>query len=488
MSVPTWSGDEHTLGTFRNRVLWVRLLLVAGVTTGLVGAFGMGHTVGQRDSRPERDAPARSPLSLELTTAKLDAATPALGGPEGTLVWSDCDDDDGPTAALTQAEERALEAESRARCARIQAAQEAQEVKSQAVYAQLESAKLSLNFDETPIGEVFDFLRDVTKLNYVVTSQARDLIEDESIKVSLRLEDISLSNSIKLILAAHEELRFRVRRGVVLIETSETEPELELAAYAVEDIVSGRLQGKGGVSLSPDSLVELIEEELTAHLLSFEGSLEYTAGMEGQKGTLIARRAPSEHVKIRELLSYLRDLKRTTPSEPKWIAHYRSALKSRRVTLDFQETPLSDVINFIQDITGLNLTIASDVDSDQIEVTIRLREVLLEEALGLILEQSELAHSFVNETLLIHDVCDSSHASYNFEVVDVRDLSSWMEPDQIQELVEKSIGEEFWDEPSSIQVHRGQLLVRQTQAQHEKIREFLAKLRCSRAQSATKTK
>lgn len=481
MSVPTWSGDEHTLGTFRFRVLWFRVLLLAGVGASLAGAYGAGHSVGRQEQRP---AAKRSPLSVEVTTAKLDAATPATDS--GVLDWDDCIDfEDGPSKALTQAEERALLDEARARCERDLAQREAARAKDAPVLAKLESQTISLNFDQTPFNEALDFLRDLTRLNFVVSVDARDLIEEESVEVSLRLKDISLINAVKLILAAHEELTFRVKEGVIWIETTDAEPELTLEAYAVEDIVSGRLQGKGGASLDADALVELIE---TLHE-SDHGSLEYTSGEEGQKGTLLVRRSEAEQAQIRKLLSYLRTLElEATPSEPKWIAHYRAALAKRSVTLNFVETPLSDVVDFLQDITGLNLTIASGVDSDQIEVTIRLREVRLEDALAILLEQTDLSRSYVNETLLIHDPCDLSHARYTLEILDVRDLTTWLDADSLVELVLNGVGEDAWDDPASVEVHRGQLILRQTAAQREQVREVLAKLRYSRAQSATKTK
>ena len=287
---------------------------------------------------------------------------------------------------------------------------------------------------------------------------------------------------MKLILAAHDELTYRVRGGVIMIQTRDeaSAAELELQAYAVEDIVSGVLQGKGGASFEPDALIELLEESLDEGV----GSLEYTAGPEGEKGTLLVRRSPREQVKVQEFLTYLRTLKRKALAQPKWIRDYQQLLANRLVTLNFVETPLEEVISFLQDISGLNLTISSGVDSEELTVSLRLREVPLQDALRVILEQTHLAQSFVNQTILIHDPSDAGlHADYTLVIRDVRDLCTWLEGDMVQELVQNGTGEEFWDNPASLHVHRGQLIVRQTQAQHDSVDELLAKLRASRAQS-----
>lgn len=58
-------------------------------------------------------------------------------------------------------------------------------------------------------------------------------------------------------------------------------------------------------------------------------------------------------------------------------------LDERKLTLNFQETPLADVIAFLQDITGLNIVTAVGVDSEA-PVSLRLKDVSLRAALDLI--------------------------------------------------------------------------------------------------------
>ncbi len=51
-----------------------------------------------------------------------------------------------------------------------------------------------------------------------------------------------------------------------------------------------------------------------------------------------------------------------------------------------------------------------------------------------------------------------------------------LDPDKLTELLVNAVGEERWDEPCSIEVHRGSLLVRQTAIGHERLARALAAL------------
>ncbi|MBL4847285.1 MAG: hypothetical protein JKY65_17335 [Planctomycetes bacterium] len=192
----------------------------------------------------------------------------------------------------------------------------------------LESMKISLNFEGTDFNEAIDFLRDITGLNYVITRQAKDLVEGESVTVSLRLKEISLQNALKLILASNESLTWRIEDGVIKITTEEDKAEeLVLEFYDVNEIVSTPPNypapslglnlrrggaGAGGASLDfgdddedegtggleSDKLIELIESKLGED--EGEGSVEFSGGV------LIVRKPLSAHRKVIQLLDALR--------------------------------------------------------------------------------------------------------------------------------------------------------------------------------------
>jgi type II secretory pathway component HofQ len=104
----------------------------------------------------------------------------------------------------------------------------------------LSTQRVTLNFQETPFLDVVNFLRDITGLNIVVSKKARKLVEEEDLKVSIRLKDILLKNAIKLILAStHSDLAFGVRHGVLLIGMKEEfkKKTCYLGIYLVDDII-----------------------------------------------------------------------------------------------------------------------------------------------------------------------------------------------------------------------------------------------------------
>jgi type II secretory pathway component GspD/PulD (secretin) len=193
----------------------------------------------------------------------------------------------------------------------------------------LDSQQISLNFDGTAFDEAIDFLRDITGLNYVVTKDAKDLIENESVTVSLRLKNISLKNALNLILASNESLQWRIESGVLKIGTEEDKnEELVLEFYDVNEIVStppdypapklglnlsgGGSSGASGGQLTFDDgdedeetggiesekLIELIEGKLGE--TDEEGSVEFSGGV------LIVRKTLAGHIKIQQLLEALR--------------------------------------------------------------------------------------------------------------------------------------------------------------------------------------
>ena len=87
---------------------------------------------------------------------------------------------------------------------------------------------------------------------------------------------------------------------------------------------------------------------------------------------------------------------------PDWKADYRQILASRKVTLNLPDTPIREVVGFLQDITGLNIVLELEGDVEP-TVSVRLREILLADALRIILDQAGLAATLANESYVIHD-------------------------------------------------------------------------------------
>jgi len=87
----------------------------------------------------------------------------------------------------------------------------------------LDSRKVTVNFDEVPFAECVEFMRDVSGLNVVLSTEVRErLVEEDEVAVTLRLREIGLRNCFELLLKqADRELRYGVRHGVLVIGFAE---------------------------------------------------------------------------------------------------------------------------------------------------------------------------------------------------------------------------------------------------------------------------
>jgi general secretion pathway protein D len=204
--------------------------------------------------------------------------------------------------------------------------------------------------------------------------------------------------------------------------------------------------------------------------------------------------------------------------EPYWVTNYKKILKERKVTLNFPDVPLKDVVLFLQEITGLNFVIGPGVDPEERKISLRLKDIVLENALKIILEQTKLTYVFDKESIIITEPGQVKGDTY-FEIYDVSDIlfkipdhpgprlslpnpsapgggqgaggggslifeepgaegGGELSGDTLVDIVKGATGgDEAWGEGTGIEPHRGQLLVTNTREVHKKIAEVLDNLR-----------
>jgi len=204
------------------------------------------------------------------------------------------------------------------------------------------------------------------------------------------------------------------------------------------------------------------------------------------------------------------------PKSAEQVKQVKEKLGSMRISLDFSATPLEDVIQYVQEFSGLNFHIDADVRSkvgeDQLKVTIKLKDVLLKSALKLILSPRELGCTFRDGVLFI-TAKDKIAATVATRVYDVKDLlfvirdfagprvelmtpgasgalagATFQLEDEpktavteefIIDLVKGNTGDKSWDDNSaaSITLMNGLLVVSQSKKVHEEVRRLLDLLR-----------
>jgi hypothetical protein len=186
-------------------------------------------------------------------------------------------------------------------------------------------------------------------------------------------------------------------------------------------------------------------------------------------------------------------------------------LTGLRVSLEFNETPLEEAIEFIQQFSSLNILIDSTVTErypkGSVKITMKVKDLPLASALKLLLETRGLTLLYRDQVLLVVTE-ERANKSVFMHVYDVRDLlmkinefpgpEISLEPlkvgigipgiteppggvteDFVVNAVRTNCGKETWDaNPKvSIDLHNGLLIVTQSLEVHKQIKGLLQKLR-----------
>jgi type II secretory pathway component GspD/PulD (secretin)/tetratricopeptide (TPR) repeat protein len=93
-------------------------------------------------------------------------------------------------------------------------------------------------------------------------------------------------------------------------------------------------------------------------------------------------------------------------SETEEEIHIKSKLENQKVTLSFTDTPFAEAINFLRDITGLNIVIAPSVadviQAEDLRINLKIKDVRLKNALALILQvKDEFKYKIKNGVIYI---------------------------------------------------------------------------------------
>jgi type II secretory pathway component GspD/PulD (secretin) len=195
------------------------------------------------------------------------------------------------------------------------------------------------------------------------------------------------------------------------------------------------------------------------------------------------------------------------------VAKIKSILKSKPISLDFMDTPLPAVVNFLKEVSGINMIIDPKVleekNEDELMVQLKVDEIPLQEALNLILQLKQLAYSIENGVLIV-TTQEGAMGAAELRVIDVRDLMVKLddfpgvdiklrsgaeeamppmmdmdeatgEPitgDTLVNMIRENINPESWDTPPNQINHRqGNLIIRNQPAVLAKVQALLDNLR-----------
>ncbi|MFQ5654215.1 MAG: hypothetical protein ACE5GW_05750 [Planctomycetota bacterium] len=255
--------------------------------------------------------------------------------------------------------------------------------------------RYTVEFDDQPFEEVIDFVQSISGINFVLTKEARDAVEDSGEPVRLApVKDLPLENILNLILRGREPaFSYVIKSGAVVIGPADTiRPDLLLEFYEVSDITKDHPDFKaprleldvqeGSGSGAGGSILDLDEEEDTTEVtIGGDVLVELTtktlygeedAEPEGesikyQNGKLVARTTLDNHHKIGQLLEALRKSTGIMVTvESRFIDLQDNFLQT--IGVDFGNPFNSNLPNPIDDIDGSGTQISSGyefVDAQQ---------------------------------------------------------------------------------------------------------------------------
>jgi hypothetical protein len=191
-------------------------------------------------------------------------------------------------------------------------------------------------------------------------------------------------------------------------------------------------------------------------------------------------------------------------------------LETMKVTVDFQDVKLGEAMDYLRDVTGLNLVIlprAAEKEGD-LKIRLKVRELSVKSTLRLLLSGKGLAMTWRDGTLVVlpqedlqdhmvlemYDVRDKIMKLQDFPgprmelvspktgsmqmsgvTITLEDPPHLIEPDFLVQLVKDNTGGRSWDNANaSITQANGMLVISQSPSVHAEIKGLLTRLGQSR--------
>lgn len=206
-------------------------------------------------------------------------------------------------------------------------------------------------------------------------------------------------------------------------------------------------------------------------------------------------------------LAFIAALALTGVAQDNVKGEVESKLNNIKVTLDFTNAPLDAVVDYLREISGMNIFIDSKVREKQIVITIKVNEISLRSIFGLMLKPHGCATLFKDGVLQVMTQEDVSDKTMKMEIYDCRDILHPVaqfpgvdldladvgvivqQPDvdsggelPIEEMVRAHTGGRSWEENAKAvcRLQNGLLVIKNTPEVHKQVRRLLDLLRANK--------
>jgi len=355
------------------------------------------------------------------------------------------------------------------------------------------AAPSRLEFVETSLGQIADFLANRHSINVVLDVRAlRDIGLGAETPVTFALRNASLETALGLMLARCG-LTFSVEENVLLITTPERAEDLSrTVVYDVDDL----LEPPEVQQAYEHVLDELIETIVIAASPESWEDIGGRGSIRPFGRSLAIYQTDRVHREIAPMLGRLAEACRSKPGETPPPDEFERAL-DKAVTFDFNEVPLVQVADFLANATGLDVYVDEpalyDADlGDDLSITGKGENIAVRVALDRWLEPLGLAlHR--EEDVLVITTREEAATALSLQIYNVADIitpegadpndEALRDYDGLASLMLLIIAPETWDEVGGVGAlafFRGHLTVLQSYETHQEIARFLAVIRKSR--------
>jgi len=190
-------------------------------------------------------------------------------------------------------------------------------------------------------------------------------------------------------------------------------------------------------------------------------------------------------------------------------AEYEGKLNNIKVTLDFQNAPLDQVVDYLREISGMNIFVDSKVRDKNLIVSLKVTEISLRSIFGLILKPHNCDILFKDGVLQLMTKEDVADRTMRMEIYDCRDILypitnfpgvdldlnangpgviTTTDPGDtggeipIEEMVRAHTGGRSWEENTKAvcKMQNGLLVIKNTPEVHKQVRRLLDLLRANK--------
>jgi type II secretory pathway component GspD/PulD (secretin) len=184
---------------------------------------------------------------------------------------------------------------------------------------------------------------------------------------------------------------------------------------------------------------------------------------------------------------------------------YEAKLANLKVTLDFKEAPIDSVIDYLREISDMNIFLDGKVREKNLTLSLKVSDISLRSVLALILKPQGCDVMFREGVLMVMTKEDVADRTVKMEIYDCRDilypiqqfpgvdldldqagkLIATPPPDDgdvqfpVEELIRAHTGGRSWEEnpKCGVALNNGLLVVKNTPEVHKQVRRLLDLLR-----------